>query len=403
MKTVKSLLLGTAAGFVALTGANAADLPMAEPVEYVKICDTYGAGYFYIPGTDTCLKISGYVRVETYIDFNDDEGLTPFDGFAGEEELDTLTWFARGDVRFDARTETEWGTLRSFIELRASKNGRSGWGVDADQAFIQFAGFTIGRAQSFYDFLPYDFYGDLFSDTKLEQIAYTASFGSGFAATIAVEDKTDRTTLDYNDGVIGLDNRGSQAWPNIVAALRVDQAWGSAQVSVAIQDQEGNETVLPVDADDIGFAVQGGMSFNLPFANEGSFVWAQGAYSEGAMSYVIQGVDTGAFVGQQYGYTDGVFDTALSDGSNNEAWAVGGGVHIAATETITLAGAGYYFEYDTADVGEDLTGVKVLGRVGWEPVSGLHLGAEVGYADIEFEDGSTLDDLALTLRAQRSF
>ncbi len=62
MKTVKSLLLGTAAGFVAFTGAQAADLPMAEPVEYVKICDTYGKGYFYIPGTDTCLKLSGYVR-----------------------------------------------------------------------------------------------------------------------------------------------------------------------------------------------------------------------------------------------------------------------------------------------------------------------------------------------------
>ena len=68
MKTVKSLLLGAAAGFVALTGAQAADLPgKAAPAEYVRICDTYGAGFFFIPGTDTCLRIGGYVRMDAYV------------------------------------------------------------------------------------------------------------------------------------------------------------------------------------------------------------------------------------------------------------------------------------------------------------------------------------------------
>ena len=58
MKMVKSLLLGTAAGLVAMSGAQAADLPVkAKPVQYVKICDLYGAGYFYVPGTDTCMKL----------------------------------------------------------------------------------------------------------------------------------------------------------------------------------------------------------------------------------------------------------------------------------------------------------------------------------------------------------
>jgi hypothetical protein len=182
MKTVKSLLLGTAAGFVALTGANAADLPLAEPVEYVRICDTYGKGYFYIPGTDTCLKVSGYVRVEAYVDFNDDAYdystspavYVPGD-FAGFEGDDALTWFARGDVRFDARSETEWGTLRSFIELRATKNGRSGWSTDAEQAFIQFAGFTIGRAQSFFDFVPYDRAVEVVRATKAEPVELRAT------------------------------------------------------------------------------------------------------------------------------------------------------------------------------------------------------------------------------------
>src|SRR5436305_11706898 len=63
MKMVKSLLLGTAAGLVAVAGAKAADLPVkAKPVEYVKVCTVYGEGFFYIPGTDTCIKIGGMVR-----------------------------------------------------------------------------------------------------------------------------------------------------------------------------------------------------------------------------------------------------------------------------------------------------------------------------------------------------
>ena len=39
MKMVKSLILGSAAGLVAMSGAQAADLPVkAKPVEYVRIC-----------------------------------------------------------------------------------------------------------------------------------------------------------------------------------------------------------------------------------------------------------------------------------------------------------------------------------------------------------------------------
>jgi len=69
MKMVKSLfLLGSAAGLVAMSGAQAADLPVkAKAVEYVKICSLYGAGFYYIPGTDTCIKIGGYLRADLNI------------------------------------------------------------------------------------------------------------------------------------------------------------------------------------------------------------------------------------------------------------------------------------------------------------------------------------------------
>ncbi len=66
MKMVKSLILGSAAGLIAMSGAQAADLPVkAKAVEYVRICSLYGAGFFYIPGTDTCIKLGGYVRIDT--------------------------------------------------------------------------------------------------------------------------------------------------------------------------------------------------------------------------------------------------------------------------------------------------------------------------------------------------
>src|SRR5689334_24898360 len=65
---IKSLLLGSAAALIAVSGARAADAVVVaepEPAEYVKICDVYGAGYFYIPGPETCLRIGGYVRYDT--------------------------------------------------------------------------------------------------------------------------------------------------------------------------------------------------------------------------------------------------------------------------------------------------------------------------------------------------
>src|SRR5580765_6186071 len=66
MKTARTLILGAAAGLMTIGGAQAADLPVkAKPIEYVKVCSLYGAGFWYIPGTDTCMKIGGYLRVDT--------------------------------------------------------------------------------------------------------------------------------------------------------------------------------------------------------------------------------------------------------------------------------------------------------------------------------------------------
>ena len=60
MTLIKSLLLGSAAGIVAVATAQAADLPTrkAAPVEYVRVCNVGGITGWTLPGSDTCVKLS---------------------------------------------------------------------------------------------------------------------------------------------------------------------------------------------------------------------------------------------------------------------------------------------------------------------------------------------------------
>src|SRR6516165_4381085 len=65
MQHLRRSLLGVAAGLFTVTVARAADMPVkANPVQYVKICSGYGDGFYYIPGTDTCIKMGGYLRIQ---------------------------------------------------------------------------------------------------------------------------------------------------------------------------------------------------------------------------------------------------------------------------------------------------------------------------------------------------
>jgi len=125
MKMVKSLLLGTAAGLLAVAGAQAADMPVkAKPAEYVKICTLYGAGFYYIPGTDTCIKIGGYVRVQTDLHGGGGGIVNGSFQMAGQGRFtrdltNDINYRVRGVATFDARTQTDYGTLRSYF--------RAGW------------------------------------------------------------------------------------------------------------------------------------------------------------------------------------------------------------------------------------------------------------------------------------
>ena len=126
---IKSLLLGSAAAFVAVSGARAADavvIAEPEPMEYVRICDTYGVGFYYIPGTETCLKVSGYIRYDIgmgnfgltdVIDKQDFANAFDDDDFSDVDTNDTYDKRARFQLRVDSRTETELGTLRTYAAV----------------------------------------------------------------------------------------------------------------------------------------------------------------------------------------------------------------------------------------------------------------------------------------------
>lgn len=315
---LKNILLGSVATLVAVTGAQAADLPVkTKPVQYVKICSLYGAGFYYIPGTDTCLKVGGWVRA--YIDIGSNGNV--INGALGSGNLNTRSsnngwnWKSRAYITADARTQTEWGTLRSYIAIGESTQGSAGASnFNSNRAFIQLAGFTFGVAQSFYDILPTSpvtsYFGGLANpssytaDTGQTVTAYTAQFGGGFSATISAE--APRTTtvvgptsfLSLGGGGAGFSNQAiSVRYPDILANLRLDAAWGAAQIMGAIHDASGlyygATTATGGPSNATGWAMGAGIILNTPMVGPGDYFSAQINYANGASGYAIAGASNG--------------------------------------------------------------------------------------------------------------
>ena len=176
MSSVRSVLLGSAAGLCAVAGVQAADLPVkkAAPVEYVRVCTAFGAGFFYIPGTDTCLRVGGRARFEYSYGQQRSRGVYSQTTFApvSNSNADVSGFRGQGRLNLDARTQTAYGTLRAFVRLEIGNLSGANTFAPArlsdkrspsrigrrhirprtnlrypDKAFIQFAGITAGRAQ----------------------------------------------------------------------------------------------------------------------------------------------------------------------------------------------------------------------------------------------------------------
>lgn len=186
---IKSILLGASAAALAATGAQAADLPVApEPVDYVRVCDAFGTGFFYLPGTETCLKIGGGVRVEFRMNDVLSDGGSNWDARTDE----STRMRARGYLNFDSRTNTEYGLLRTYVAAWSTTDNNGASDFYLDEAFIQLGGFVAGRTASYFQFYTGDNWGAAldqgfadYGETNL--FAYTAQFGNGLSASVSVE------------------------------------------------------------------------------------------------------------------------------------------------------------------------------------------------------------------------
>jgi len=342
---IKSMLLGTAAGLLVASAASAADLPgeaVPAAVDYVKVCDAFGAGFFYIPGTETCLDISGRVRFRVSVgDYFDTDGDLDFDDEAVEFRAD-------GRVDFDARTMTEYGQLRSFFRI-AADGGEDTYGdrdAFVDAAFIQLGYLTVGYA------------GDLFNGDVLygiEGFAYTPGdqdrlqvtvladdLGGGFyvgGSITTLEDGTLRNTFDDVEDELMLQ-----------AAVGIgNQPWGSFDLSFAY---------APSDVDDM-WAIKGTAEISATDALKARLVAAYSSVDEedditlaAAVAFTATDAVT-VYAGLRYD----ILDDDLFD---DDSWGAQIGVDYTVVDGLILTGEVNYF--DNADDDEAIQGIIQLTR-----------------------------------------
>jgi len=369
MKMVKSLILGSAAGLLAMSGAQAADLPVkAKAVEYVRICSLYGAGFYYMPGTDTCIKLGGYVRADTMVGAGDYSFMqSSATGNQGSNNRLTNYWFgrARMDLTVDTRTATEYGVVRTFADMvfswdttavtgsnpSAFSTGAASLGLY--HAFIQFAGFTFGRTVSIFD-TPWQSYpaggpdtlpGGSNNVTGVNQVAYTAQFGQGISGSLALQDLTTAANGQSNlwntafattaaagaafvQGNYGNNDWGGTRSPDIVGQVRVDQAWGLFQFSAVAHDLHaayyGATEATGHPSDKWGWAAQAAVSIkNIP-TGPGDSINLQAVYTDGATRYNFQSLFPQSFF--MFSGSGSVYQSTGFAGLSDGVFGVGTGI-----------------------------------------------------------------------------
>ncbi|MGN6285426.1 MAG: porin [Afipia sp.] len=451
MIRAKSFLFGATAGLFAISAGHAADLPLkAKAVEYVKVCSLYGAGFFYIPGTDTCIKLGGYLRADLTVHGAAQNG--PYwNGNGGANDRLANQYIARSRLAFtvDTRTSTEYGVVRTFAQADwqfttgtdlAPASGTFG----LENAFVQFAGFTIGKSASAYS-TPWNgtpgnnstsLIGGNDTSTGVNNIQYTWQFGNGLSTSLGVDagDVYDRTNLgnvltaaggsSITAAGIPANAYAGQRAPDIVGRIRLDQVWGLLQFSAAAHNVTAgyynatNET-SGHPTDKWGFAVQGALQLkNLP-TGPGDDIKIDASYAQGATRYVVAtsgstpnflmfgSGDGGAYQSVGFGYTsDGIFSGNGNPLTNTgieltTAWGIRGAyahnwnanwqTSIFGSYTVVdyngNATALYCAQYKVTVPGAytcnpDFSVYQIGSRTTWTPVKNLTLSAEVLYAHL---------------------
>ncbi|HBF30557.1 porin [Rhizobium sp.] len=359
--TIKGILLGTAAALAAVSGAQAADAIVAaapEPAEYVRVCDAFGTGYFYIPGTETCLKISGYIRAE--VDYS---------SMSGGRNWNAKT---RGLISFAAKNDSELGTIGSTITLRAWQGGSTAGlnnastdtnNVEIDEAFITVGGFQVG---SFYNYWDTDMSGetDSLGSNRLNSIAYNYKSDKFFAG-IAV---------DETNGLSGTDSSISYTG-NYSKSYNDDK-------SVGIEGQVGG-TLGPVTATLLG------------------------AYDVNTQNYAARIIASVADVGPGEFSVAGVYANGVSTYFDASKWSVAAQYAVKVTDKLTLTPGVQYFGKTEVDSSGDFSGRNIVRgglTVDYKLAAGLAAKVSAQYQNKGMNDDVVNNDVWTGfVRLQRDF
>ncbi|CAN7361860.1 porin [Rhizobium sp. LjRoot254] len=367
---IKSLLLGSAAALAAVSGAQAADAVVAaepEPMEYVRVCDAYGTGFFYIPGTETCLKISGQLRYEKRFDDGgtqkyDRNGALMFktraDGTLkldadgnpiAKTTKDSYDNHTRVRVNFDARNDSEWGTVYSWIRIQTDSvnNGENIYG-DGDNSYLRaYYYFGIGGLEfGNYDSQWAKFMGDggrtddggiyttdfNYPDSR-QYVSYTADFGN-YKAFVSLDNDADEfyKPEDHDgDGVAG--KRGRQYLPDISAGVSGTFGDYSAAAAVAYDESDESFAIKKVVRGDIGM-------FGFT---------AMGLYSDSSENIYFAYDGFSALIGLSAKVTDTVTVAKDIQWFDNGDWRLVGDVNWEVATGFSVLVEGVYFNPDEGD------------------------------------------------------
>src|SRR6185312_8447507 len=429
-------------------------------------------------GTDTCIKIGGFVRAEVNINAGGSYSVHQTGAFGSPSDPGNQFWRTRAGVTLDTRSQTEYGTLRSYFIMASTSDwdsygqssvtsgalsagtyggtgvGNNGGGTGrgpytrlcSNAAFIQFAGFTAGKTASFFDFdlQPYsnqtNFWGSNAAGAGIEVFAYTAQFGNGLSASIAAEDAGFRRMTISDAATAGnITNAGRWEYgnvemPDVVGNLRIDQAWGSAQVMGAYHQVRGvnslTASTTQSTATASGWAFGAGAKFNVPMLGKGDYVQAQFTYSKGALLYSGSGINGGFantnsdatvnYAGQAF---DAVATTAAGNLELTTAWSITAGYEHFWNSQWKTSLYGAYGEVSYSDAAAAVIRpagaaagsspnwnyAQIGSRTTWTPVANLDLSLEVMYNQLNgaFESaGGVYDDhnwVSGIFRVQRNF
>jgi hypothetical protein len=406
MTLIKSLLLGSAAGIVAVASAQAADLPTkkgAPAAEYVKVCTINVGGTpivgFTLPGSDTCLKISGYLSAQYTVANTVSSGGNVFG------------MFTRAQVNFDAVSNTGAGPLLAHIEVQEdygtgfdSRYGGYGAGnarTQVNSGYLTWAGLTAGKHGSFYDYFAGgpawdDFISPDHSGTPVPLIAYTVALGGGFAATLSAESPEPAGSEGFRS-------------PDIVGQFKLTQGWGNAQLSGVAH------YVDPAGASGTwGFGVLGGLTFAIP-SYAGADFKIQGVYAHDAIAYSGMWTEVGDYNYKGLAAESGLLgipgDTVITGAgatADSSAWSVAAAADFPVTAQFKITPEASYGDV-TYSSGSTIKSSAFVGGgvLEFVPVKNLVFDLDLLYISGSFTDAfavkTNYDGFNAKLRIERDF